>query len=229
MKIRLVFIIILMLINFFCTSNNDLSVTQTGNPVKANIYYAADTTSLRAIKNRGEFKVDEIKILTAQIVISEIRIKSIDDNDSLNFRNEMPVILNLALDGKQTFLDSAITLSGTSYERIRYRIDQLEIDHGDIYINNTNLQNRSILVTGYIDNDTSKVYNFFTELDETIEFEFETPITIPNVLAFNFIMQFKIIDWFQDKDGGLLDPRAIENKSEIEGNIKNSIKIVENH
>lgn len=226
-RMRTVFKILVLfaIVNLAC-SNSDTAVTHTGNPVKANLSYSIDTTGNYTRSIRGDSLVSAITITTAKIVVNEVKLKAENDWDSLIFRSEIPFILDLNLNGGAKLLDSTITTAGVVFDRFRFKVDQLSSEHGSLFTENPDLQNRSLLVKGYVDNDTSLTFTFPSDLSETLEIEFDDAITIPDASEIELQLKFNILKWFSDGEGGLLDPRIDNNKSDIEGNFKKSIKLI---
>lgn len=213
----------------FC-SVADLGITQTGNPVEVSVVYKADTsqTVLRSpVHKVDNGYVNTVTVTSTRMVIAEVRLKSDSEEDSLSFESTIPYILDLSLSGQEKLMDSTFVKPGASYKTILFEIDKLEDKYGQIYYDNPDLQDRSIRIAGFIDNDSAAVFVFTTELDEELFREFEPPLMITENNDVEIYFLLRPVMWFVDELGMVLDPRLEENRSKIEENIKKSIDIFE--
>lgn len=208
------YVIVLLLIILFSCSDTETVGTQTGNPATVSLYYALDTETSSYKRRSEDSLVSKIDIEEVIIVISEVRLES--DTDSLSFRKEEPYFLALTDKGVTTFLDSAVSTVGSSFEELELRIRKID-SHPD----DTALTDNSIVVRGTV-ND-GEPFLFTSALSENIRIE--NPLDIESISS-TITLTFDILSWFSDSaSGSFLDPREKDNFSEIESQIKKSFTL----
>lgn len=167
--------------------------------------------------------VQQVTITAAQIVIGEIEIES-SERDSMDFMSSGPLVVNLDVTGSRTTL-GAIAVPFGRYDEIEVAIAPLQASAGQVYTANPDLQNRSLLVRGYIDGDSASAFVFASAIRLEQEQELSPPLLVdansPNA---NIVLALDTASWFRDSSGGYLDPRLPRNQKAIEHNIKNSLK-----
>lgn len=161
--------------------------------------------------------VDSVTMTSAKIVMGRIRFKSVD-GDSLDFRSDDPVIVDLYLTGVAQRLGSVQVPSGT-YDETRFRIDNLDSTAGDIYWNNPQMRDLSIRVEGFLNGDEDSSFVWSADFDEEQTHEFN-PIVIQPADTVEISFIFDTDQWYSDGIGGFLDPRDESSRSMIENNIK---------
>jgi hypothetical protein len=177
-------------------------------------------------KSMGNTAVLSVTITSAQLVIDEIEFES-DAGDSLDFEFEEPFIQDLSLDTNLHEIQTVQVPFGT-YEESEIEIDKLTEKDSLLYAQNPELQDRSILVEGFLDDDTSQIFVFSSDLSVGQEREFDPPLVIDeNSPSTNIVLIVNLDTWFVDEDGDPLDPRSPGNRETIEENIKNSIDLFE--
>jgi len=177
-------------------------------------------------KGAGNPPVESVTITSAQLVIDEIEFES-DGGDSLDFEFEEPFIQDLSLDTNLHEIQTVQVPFGT-YEESEIEIDELTEKDSLLYAQNPELQDRSILVKGFVDNDTTQTFTFSSDISASQEREFDPPLVIDeNSPATNIVLVINLDSWFVDDDGDPLDPRSSGNRETIEENIKNSIDVFE--
>lgn len=168
-----------------------------------------------------------VTVTSAEVVIGRIRFKSVADSDSLDFRTDVPTIVDLQLDNSVQNLGSIDVPPGT-YDETRFRIEKLDSAGGDLYTANPDLQDLTVRVAGYVDGiaDSSFVWTADFMEDQVHEF---LPVTIAAGDTVNLVFEFDIASWFVADGGGTLDPREAlisgSVQSEIENNIKAAFKV----
>ena len=203
-----------------CSSNPNSS---SGSAVKL---------SVKGIGNAGGSAVQSLQVNAANVTITSVRIV-IDEvelessvGDTLDFELEQPFIKDL-MAGSGTQVIQTVQVPAGSYKELEIEIDELNPKDGAVYTANPELQGRSVLVRGYVDTPAD-TFRFVSDLEEEQEQEFEPPIVLDeNSPATNIVLTLNMDLWFVDEKGNFLDPRLQENKSAIEGNIKNSIDAFE--
>lgn len=169
---------------------------------------------------------NQITITSAKIVIAEIEFESVEE-DSFDFKLHEPFVQDLMLDTNAHVIQSVQLPFGT-YKESEIEIDQLISSHGNVFTQNPDLQNRSVFVEGYLNNDTTESFAFFSDLEEEQEMEFDQPLVLDeNSPSTNIVLHMDVNTWFVDSNGNLLDPRNPAYQSQIEENIKNSIDVFE--
>lgn len=177
-------------------------------------------------KGAGFSPVESVTITSAQLVIDEIEFES-DGGDSLDFEFEEPFIQDLSLDTNLHEIQTVQVPFGT-YEESEIEIDELTEKDSLLYAQNPELQDRSILVKGFVNDDTTQTFTFSSDISASQEREFDPPLVIDeNSPSTNIVLIINLDSWFVDDDGDLLDPRSSGNRETIEENIKNSIDVFE--
>ncbi len=176
-------------------------------------------------KNAGA-QARQVTITSAQVVIGEIEVESTTE-DSMDFVSEVPLVVNLNLSGTMTQISTVSVPYGT-YDEIELEICKLDSNDGQIYVANPYLQNRTIFVRGYVDDDSTAVFTFTSSLKLEQEQEFYPPLVIDaSSPSTNVVLSIDTTTWFSDGAGGYLDPRLPQNREAIERNIMASIKAFE--
>lgn len=187
-----------------------------------------------SIKNNGNGSfvkalgkvIDQVTITRAQIVIEQIEFES-TEGDSFDFELEVPFIQDLMLDTNAHVIQS-IQIPFGSYKESEIEIDDLDSLYGNIYTQNPDLQDRSVFVQGYLNDNPNDTFTFSSDLEEEQEMEFNDPLVLnQNSPSTNIVLLIDTATWFFDNSGNFLDPRISANKSQIEENIKNSIDVFE--
>lgn len=167
-----------------------------------------------------------VTITSAQIVIDEIEFES-DSGDSLDFQFKEPFIQDLLVDTTVHQIQS-IQVPFGSYKESEIEIDELSEKDSVLYAQNPELQDRSILVKGHLNQDTTQTFVFSSDLHAEQEREFDPPLVLDeNSPSTNIVLVIDLNTWFVDHNGDPLDPRSPNNQSTIEKNIKSSIDIFE--
>jgi hypothetical protein len=171
-------------------------------------------------------QAQQVTITAAKVVLDEIEIES-TNRDSMDFKSDSAMVVNLNLTGAMTTVGT-VTLPFGTYDELELEIHQLESQDGVVYTANPDLQNRSVFVRGYVDGDTNAVFTFTSAIEVEQEQEFSPPLTVDaNSPATNIVLAIDTSVWFSDGAGGYLDPRLSQNRTAIERNIKASINAFE--
>ncbi|MFQ5865307.1 MAG: hypothetical protein ACE5IW_08785 [bacterium] len=223
-RITLILGLMLFIIHFGC-SDNPSSSTPTAGTVKISIKRASSATpmsSKKVVRNT----TTSVTITSAHVVIKEIEFESVM-GDTLDFEFEQPFIQDLMV-GSNLHEIETIEVPFGSYKKSEIKIDDLNPNDGAVYTQNPDLQNRSILVRGFLNNDQNETFVFTSDLDKDQEREFEPPLVLDaNSPSTNIVLTLNMDTWFVDHNGDPLDPRDPSNKSIIENNIKDSIVVFE--
>lgn len=165
-------------------------------------------------------------ITSAVVVIEKIRFDSTVD-DSLDFRFREPFVKDLAAGSNMQVIETVNVPFGI-YKKSKIKIDDLDPEDGQVYTDNPELQDRSIVVKGYLDGDTQQTFFYSAEFDEEQEREFNPPLVLDeNSPSTNVVLYLNMGMWFVDEQGNFLDPRSSENANVIEDRIKDSIEVFE--
>ncbi|MCA9742358.1 hypothetical protein KC734_12500 [candidate division KSB1 bacterium] len=170
--------------------------------------------------------VNSVTITSARIVIDEIEFTSSID-DSADFELEDPFVQDLMIDTTSQVISTVQIPFGT-YKEMEISIDQLSPNDGNAYAQNSDLQNLSIRIEGYLDGDTTNTFVFTSALSAEQEQEFNPPLVIDeNSPSTNVVLAMDTSMWFVDRNNLPLDPTAAANQTAIERNIKASIRMYE--
>ena len=170
--------------------------------------------------------VDSLTMTSAKIVMGRIRFKNVD-GDSLDFRSDDPVIVDIDLTGVAQRLGTVQIPSGT-YDETRFRIEDLDSTAGDIYWNNPLMQDLSIRVEGFLNGNEDSSFVWTADFDEEQIHEFN-PIVIQPADTVEVSFIFDTDQWYSDGIGGFLDPRDEGSRSMIEDNIKTIFDVREDN
>jgi hypothetical protein len=213
------FVVILFAITAFHCSDNPAGPNLTSGSIKVSLRTAGSSSLLK------DMAVSSVTVTSAHVVIHEIEFESLED--SLDFEFEEPFIQDLMTIDLPRVIDNIPVPFGT-YKEVEIEVDELKAEDGQIYNDNPQLRNLSVLVTGYVDGDQNQSFVFTSDIDEEVEIEFDSLLTIDeNTPSTQIVLIIDVNSWFIDKDGQPLDPRSEDNKSEIENNIKRSIDAFE--
>lgn len=219
LKILNLFVVILFAFTAFHCSDNPAGPQPTSGTIKLSLRKA----SSGLLKDAA---VSSVTVTSAHVVFHEIEFES-PDEDSLDYELQRPFIQDLMSIDLPQVIDNIPVPFGT-YKEVEIEIDELKAEDGQIYNDNPQLQNLSVLVTGYLDGDQNQSFVFTSDIDEEVEIEIDSLFTIDeNTPSTQIVLTIDVNAWFIDKDGFALDPRSGENKSEIENNIAKSIDAFE--
>jgi len=169
---------------------------------------------------------EDIEITSAKVVIEKIEFENEQDT-SLDVKFEQPFVQDLVT---LTTLEEVETVEipfGV-YDRVKVDIDDLDAEDGDVFTQNPELQNLSVLVRGFLNNDPAESFEFSSDLSANVDLEFDPPLEInEEVLSTNIVLGIDFANWFRGRNGSFLDPTRPENRSEIENNIKRSLRVFE--
>jgi len=223
-KFSLVFSGLLFVTQLSCNKSPTSSVPTSGT-IKISIKSISSGAPASSSKVVG--KATALATITsAHVVIERIRFDSSVD-DTLDFRFEEPFIQDLMVGSNLYEIGTAQVPFG-SYKRSRIKIDDLDPEDGTVYTQNPDLQNRSIFISGFLNNDPNLAFEFTSDLNEEQEREFNPPLILDeNSPSTSIVLTIDIDAWFMDGNGTPLDPSSPSNKSIIEDNIKNSIDVFE--
>ena len=214
------FVIFLFSITMFQCEDNPAGPTATSGRIKLSLKRAVPAGVLKTAA------VSAVTISSAQVVIHEVEFES-PGEDSLDYKLRQPFIQDLMTIDLPQVIDNLSVPFGT-YKEIEIEINELKPEDGQVYVDNPQLQNLSILVTGYVDDDPGQPFVFTSDLDEEVEIEFNSLLVLDeNTPVSQIVLTIDLDSWFVDENGLSLDPRSIDNKSKIENNIKKSIDAFE--
>lgn len=221
---RLLAVLLLVLAHLSCTDNP--ASTEDIGSVKISVKKVSQPTAQAASHILST--ATGVTITSARVVIKKIKFESIID-DTLDFKFREPFVQELMTGATLTVIETVQVPFG-SYKKSKIKIDDLDPEDGQVYVDNPELQDRSVVVKGYVNNDLAETFVFSFEFDEEQEKVFDPPLVLDaSSPTTNIVLEVDMSIWFTDAQGNLLDPRVSENKSTIENNIKNSIDIFEDH
>jgi len=169
---------------------------------------------------------DDIEITSAKVVIEKIEFENEQDT-SLDFKFEQPFVQDLVTITTLEEIETVEIPFGV-YDRVKIDIDDLDVEDGEVFTLNPDLQNLSVLVKGFLNSDPTQTFEFSSDLSANVDLEFDPPLEInEDVLSTNIVLGIDFANWFRGRNGGFLDPTRAENRSEIENNIKRSLRVFE--
>jgi hypothetical protein len=181
--------------------------------------------SVKNLNSSALGKIAGVTITEARIVIKEIEFES-SLGDSLDFELEQPFIQDLLAGSALHEIQSVVVPFG-SYKETEIEIDDLDKEDGAVYTQNPELQDKSILVKGFVNGDRSQAFTFSTKLEAEQEREFNPPLILDeNSPSTNIVITIDMSKWFLLR-GDNIDPRISDFRSIIEENIEASLDIFE--
>lgn len=167
-------------------------------------------------------QAQQVTITSAKVVLGEIEIEN-SSEDSMDFKSNTPLVVNLDLSGAPTNL-GAVSIPFGTYEELEYEITRLTPQDTAVYNANPDLQGYSISIRGYVDGDTNAVFTFKSAIEVEQEQEFSPPLVVSD--SSPLVVLMLSIDtrmWFSAGAGTFLDPRDPQNQQAIARNIQASI------
>lgn len=167
-------------------------------------------------------QAQQVTITSAKVVLGEIEIEN-SNEDSMDFKSNTPLVVNLDLSGAATNLGNVSIPFGT-YDELEYEITKLTPQDTAVYNANPDLQGYSISIRGYVDGDTNAAFTFKSAIEVEQEREFSPPLAVNETSPVVVLMlSIDTSMWFSDGAGAFLDPRDPQNQQAIERNVRASI------
>jgi len=217
-KILILLSTTIFLLQIACSKSPTSSVSAEGS-IKFSIKSVSNSAA-----NKFNKAVNSVTITSARVVIKEIEFES-SVEDSVDFEFEEPFVQDLVVDTSLHEIGTVQVPFGT-YKELEIEIDKLKEKDGTAFTQNPELQNLSIRVEGYLNGDPNSTFVFTSDLEAEQEREFSPPLVIDeNSPSTNVVLTINMGMWFVDSNNNPLDPTLSENRSRIEKNIKNSLKV----
>lgn len=143
-----------------------------------------------------------------------------DDDDACEDIEIGPMVVDLPLGGGVSELGLTDVLPGT-YDEIEFDIHKLSEDDAEVLQQRPELAELSTRVTGTYN---SQAFVFTSDVDEELELELTPPLVVTGDNRLNVTLAVDLRTWFASAALTLLNPGDEENASEIEENIKRSIR-----
>lgn len=170
--------------------------------------------------------ISQINIVSARVVIGRVEARGANDTVVFISPEHEPEIVELDLTGSRQIVDIAVINPG-EYSSSLIRMEKLEPADSATWNANPEMQNYSLRVEGYLNGDTAQTFLFTTELDEEQVHDF-APLTIADKGSATVTFHFDYTLWFQDGNGGLVNPdneQLASARSIVEENIVNSFDV----
>lgn len=218
----LVFILSFLLVSILVgCSENPLSPPFNSGTIKISIKRIGAASPVAFLK-----AAQAVTVTSARVVIGEIELENIS-RDSMDFEFDEPFIEDL-VSGLTINVVETFQVPFGSYDEFEIEIDPLQARHGDVYAENPELQDLSIIVQGYLDGDPSQTFEFTSDLESELEREFDPPLVLDEATSTtNVVITIDLDAWFVSGNGDFLDPQLQSNHDAIERNIKGSLSIFE--
>lgn len=170
---------------------------------------------------------DKIEFTSVKVVLHKIELglessptclpdTDTDDCEELEIG---PLTVDLPTDpGAQR--EFAVTVPDGSYDKVEFKLAPDPATGCSVVVSGTYTPNG-----GSASTFTDVCFN----VDAEQEFEFTTPITIPNDAGAAVTVFVDLAQWFADGSGGYLDPSDPANESEVENNVQNSFDVFEDN
>ncbi len=213
--------------NLFSSSDSDQS-SGLNNPTGATLsvgFRIGNSSEEKPLLFRSAGSVD---ISSAKIVIGRIRFIT-GSGSGHEFRSDDPIVIDLDLTGATQNIGS-IEIPPGEYEETRFRIEKLTDNDSAAFEDNPDMQDITIKIEGTIDGDADSAFIWTARFMEDQVKKFDAVI-VEEGDSVELIFELDHADWFVDDDGSILDPRLAptngEINSDIENNIKESFKIIQ--
>ena len=171
--------------------------------------------------------VGEVTLTSVKIVMDDFKLVGAD-NDSLTAFEDTAVIQEIDLAGEPQDL-ATIEVSPTTVTKALFFFKKLLANDGDVYTDNPDMQDISIRVEGYVneDEDSSFVWTSVLTTMQSLTFDAVTVNAGDSVVL---DLNFCVDQWFLDDTDNYLDPRegiaAGLTRTTIELNIREALNII---
>lgn len=181
-----------------------------------------------------------------QLLVAEVELKRLDhdecddamDEDACEKFRSGPLLVDLPLGGGVVtpFTDP---ITPDTYEELELEIDEPEDDDGArarfAAAHPDWPRKATVRVSGSFDAGSgAQPFDLFLEIDAEIEREFAPPLVVDastDPAAINLTVDIAVAEWFRDRGGNLIDPRALTADSElldlVEENVEQSFRAFE--
>ncbi|MFQ5709397.1 MAG: hypothetical protein ACE5HO_18215, partial [bacterium] len=217
-------VVIFLQILFVSCSENPVSSDANTGTVKISIK-GANLNGAASAKKAVLNKAAMVTLTSAKVVIEKIEFENSVDA-SLDFKFDQPFVEDLVTITNLQEIET-VQIPFGSYDQIKVAIDDLDAEDGDVFTQNPDLQNLSILVKGFL-NDSNDSFEFSSDLTVNLNLKFDPPLEInQQTLSTNITLNIIFDQWFVDANGDFIDPNLPGNRSQIEENIKKSFEVFE--
>lgn len=201
---RVVLLGVLALLLSSC--GGDVAVTQTGNPSQVSLYTqvgSKNATPVVVSKSRSDDTIRSLTITSAHIVVEEVALLG-DGEDELSFKGDRPYVINIALDSSRQLIDSIIDTAGSVFTKASLFLAPLEAE--DVIAGEEALVEKSILISGYVDDDTTRRFTFTSDMETELLIPLPTALVVNGKGTSAFFLTLDVGSWFLDEDGEIIDP-----------------------
>jgi hypothetical protein len=206
-----------------CSSNNDVAVTQTGNPTQANLLIKADTATAAQPLFLAKQGIAGFIINKAWIVLKRVEMEPVDGDEVILFNGKNPYIIELIPGGKTGLIDSIQVIGGNTYESVEIEFEPVLSLDSTTEIPDELLKSNSVVVRGYMNGNPLDSFVFASDIEGSFEYALDSALVTQSAINADILIKVRVYEWFSDLTGGFLDPRAPANKEIIEENIQNSV------
>lgn len=214
----------LFVVHISCSDSPTSSVPTSGT-IKISVKGVAGGAP-NSVGKLSDITSGHVTITSATVVIEKIKFES-SVHDTLDFRFRQPFVQDLVV-GSSVNVIETIQVPFGSYKESEIEIDDLGPDDGGTYTQYPELQDRSMVIKGYLNGNSDDNFVYTSKLSEEQKREFQPPLVLDeNSPSTNIVLTLDTGLWFVDRSGNPLDPRSSNNKSIIEDNIKNSMEVFE--
>ena len=171
-------------------------------------------------------QIAQLNITRARVVLGRMEIQGTEDTVVCRSDESAPLILDLDLSGRLQTVSLAPVRPG-EYNSALVRIGRLEVSDLAVWNANPDMQNRSLVVEGYLNGDPEQPFVFSSGLDEALGCQFE-PKLVKEKGSTVIVFQMDYTRWFRDDLGDLINPdngQLAAWRSVVEENIVNSLSV----
>ncbi|MBN2591647.1 MAG: hypothetical protein JXA96_17405 [Sedimentisphaerales bacterium] len=210
-----------------CSTNNDVAVTQTGNPTQVSLMIKADTSGATQGVSLPKRTVTGITIESAYIVVKKVEMEPVDGTEIVLFQGQNPYIVELLPDGGSGLVDTTHVNGVNTYESVEVEFGPFSVLDSTVQLPDTLLKTNSVLVRGYVNSNPLDSFVFASNIAGDFEFPLDSALMIADSTGANILVSLKVYEWFTDSVGNTLDPRDVANRSSIEENLLGSVSVSE--
>ncbi len=207
-------------------TNDDVAITQTGNPTNVSLVVRVDTTRPGLPKRLGDGAVSYVTLTALRLVIREVELSS-STNDSLSSEHESPYLLELDPGGQRIAFDTIIAVDASVYDSATFDIGPLTEEDSALYTATPSMRDISVEATGCLQGTTDSAFTFTSSLWAEQSVALNTPLDLSEPGPTSVLFTIRAGTWFIDPSGVPLDPRVAGNRDLIEDNIASSFEVSE--
>jgi hypothetical protein len=167
---------------------------------------------------------DKVTVTSATFVIEKVELENKSDR-SMDFKFDQPFLQDLMSITTLAEIQTFDVPFGT-YDKVKVDIDDLDVQDGDVFVQNPDLQNLSIRIEGFLNDAPSETFVFTSDISINVRLNLSPPLVInEETVNSNIVLDFDYGSWFRGDGGRFLGSDMPGNQQAIERNIRESFRI----